>query len=379
MSTITVNPSPPALLVLPARQPMLSPVSWRVLIFLVVAVLALVPTCSMLVPEGSPFHLSAYALTLVGKIMCYAIGALALDLVWGYCGILSLGHSLFFALGGYMMGMYLMRSIGLEGVYHSHLPDFMVFLDWKALPWYWHGTTHFVYAALLVILVPGLLAWIFGFFAFRSRVKGVYLSIITQALTFAAMLLFYRNETGFGGNNGFTDFKRIGGFPITHPGTRTALLLITFAVLILAFIGARAIVTSKLGRVVTAVRDGETRLMFLGYSPLAYKLFVWTVSAVLCGIAGALYVPQVGIINPSEISPGNSIEMAIWVAVGGRGTLIGPIIGAFAVNGAKSFFTANFPEYWLFFLGLIFVLVPLLLPNGIMGLIEVVMRKGKRS
>ena len=208
---------------------MLSPVSWRrpallsrpawILIVVVVAVLALVPICSMLVPDGSPFHLSAYALTLVGKIMCYSIAALALDLVWGYCGILSLGHSLFFALGGYMMGMYLMRSIGLEGVYHSHLPDFMVFLDWKTLPWYWHGTEHFWYAALLVVLVPGLLAWIFGFFAFRSRVKGVYLSIITQALTFAAMLLFYRNETGFGGNNGFTDFKRILGFPIAagHP------------------------------------------------------------------------------------------------------------------------------------------------------------------
>jgi len=217
-----------------------------------------------------------------------------------------------------------------------------------------------------------VVAWVFGFFTFRSRVKGVYLSIITQAMTFAAMLLFYRNETGFGGNNGFTDFKRIAGMPITHPGTRTVLFLLTFATLVLAFLAARAIVTSKLGRVVTAVRDGETRLMFLGYSPLGYKLFVWTVSAVLCGIAGALYVPQVGIINPSEMSPGNSIEMAIWVAVGGRGTLIGPVIGAFAVNGAKSFFTAYFAEYWLFFLGLMFVLVPLLLPNGIMGLIELV-------
>ena len=237
MSTATIEPPPPSpTLVLPARQPMLSPVSWRVLIIVVVAVLALVPICSMLVPDGSPFHLSAYALTLVGKIMCYSIGALALDLVWGYCGILSLGHSLFFALGGYMMGMYLMRSIGLEGVYHSHLPDFMVFLDWKALPWYWHGTEHFWYAALLVILVPGLLAWIFGFFAFRSRVKGVYLSIITQALTFAAMLLFYRNETGFGGNNGFTDFKRILGFPIAAVGTRTGLFMFTFATLVAGFL-----------------------------------------------------------------------------------------------------------------------------------------------
>ena len=300
---------------------MLSSLSWRVLVIVVIAGsgaradLFVVHACREPVPS---FRLCA---DVIGKIMCYAIGALALDLVWGYCGILSLGHSLFFALGGYMMGMYLMRSIGLEGVYHSHLPDFMVFLDWKALPWYWHGTDHFLYAALLVILVPGLLAWIFGFFAFRSRVKGVYLSIITQALTFAAMLLFYRNETGFGGNNGFTDFKRILGFPIAAIGTRAGLFMITFATLVAGFLACRYIVTSKLGRVVMAVRDTESRLMFLGYSPLGYKLFVWTFSAILCGIAGALYVPQVGIINPSEMSPGNSIEMAIWVAVGGRGTL----------------------------------------------------------
>jgi urea transport system permease protein len=244
----------------------------------------------------------------------------------------------------------------------------MVFLDWKELPWFWQGTDNFAYAMLLVVVVPAALAWVFGFFTFRSRVKGVYLSIITQAMTFAAMLLFYRNETGFGGNNGFTDFKRILGYGITQPGTRTVLFLVTFVVLVLAFLAARAIVTSKLGRVVTGVRDAESRLMFLGYSPLGYKLFIWTVSAVLCAIAGALYVPQVGIINPNEMSPVNSIEMAIWVAVGGRGTLIGPIIGAFAVNGAKSFFTTFFAEYWLFFLGAIFVLVPLLLPNGIVGL-----------
>ncbi|RFU46057.1 urea ABC transporter permease subunit UrtC [Paraburkholderia sp. DHOC27] len=364
---------------LPPRPPLLSRGAWAALIALIIVMGLGVPFSALVLPETSAFHLSAYMMTLTGKFMCYAIGALALDLVWGYCGILSLGHALFFALGGYAIGMYLMRSIGHEGVYQSDLPDFMVFLNWHALPWYWEGTQHLWYALLLVVLVPAVVAWVFGFFTFRSRVKGVYLSIITQAMTFAAMLLFYRNETGFGGNNGFTDFKRIGGFPITHPGTRTTLFLITFAVLVLAFLGARAIVTSKLGRVVTGVRDGETRLMFLGYSPLGYKLFIWTVSAVLCGIAGALYVPQVGIINPGEMSPGNSIEMAIWVAVGGRGTLIGPIIGAFAVNGAKSFFTANFPEYWLFFLGLIFVLVPLLLPNGIMGLIELAMRKRNRS
>ncbi len=360
---------------LPARPALLSRRAWLALIALILAIGIGVPVCALVLPQSSALHLSAYALTLTGKLMCYAIAALALDLVWGYCGVLSLGHGLFFALGGYAIGMYLMRAIGHDGKYGSDLPDFMVFLDWHALPWYWQGTEHLWYALALVVLAPAVIAWVFGFFTFRSRVKGVYLSIITQAMTFAAMLLFYRNETGFGGNNGFTDFKRIAGFPITHPGTRTVLFLMTFATLVLAFLAARAIVTSKLGRVVTAVRDGETRLMFLGYSPLGYKLFVWTVSAVLCGIAGALYVPQVGIINPGEMSPGNSIEMAIWVAVGGRGTLIGPIIGAFAVNGAKSFFTAYFAEYWLFFLGLIFVLVPLFLPRGIMGLIETLTRR----
>ncbi len=377
-------PTPPAggvpgfALGLPPRAALLSRRAWLALVALCLAIGIGVPLAALVAPESSSFHLSAYAMTIAGKFMCYAIGALALDLVWGYCGILSLGHGLFFALGGYAIGMYLMREIGHDGVYGSNLPDFMVFLNWKALPWYWSGSDHLAVALVLMVLVPAVVAWVFGFFTFRSRVKGVYLSIITQAMTFAAMLLFYRNETGFGGNNGFTDFKRIAGYTITSPGTRTVLLLLTFATLVLAFVAARAIVTSKLGRVVTAVRDGETRLMFLGYSPLAYKLFVWTVSAVLCGIAGALYVPQVGIINPSEMSPGNSIEMAIWVAVGGRGTLIGPIVGAFAVNGAKSFFTAYFAEYWLFFLGLIFVLVPLLMPRGIVGVVDSLMKRGAR-
>ncbi|CAJ6616726.1 branched-chain amino acid ABC transporter permease [Burkholderia pseudomallei] len=375
-SAASASPAAPRFaLGLPPRPALLSRRAWLALVALCIAVGVGVPLAALVAPEASAFHLSSYAMTLAGKLMCYAITALALDLVWGYCGILSLGHGLFFALGGYAIGMYLMRAIGRDGKYGSDLPDFMVFLDWHRLPWYWSGTEHLAYALALVVLVPAALAWVFGFFTFRSRVKGVYLSIITQATTFAAMLLFYRNETGFGGNNGFTDFKRIAGFAITSPGTRTVLLLTTFAALVASFVAARAIVTSKLGRVVTAIRDGETRVMFLGYSPLAYKLFVWVVSAVLCAIAGALYVPQVGIINPSEMSPGNSIEMAIWVAVGGRGTLIGPIVGAFAVNGAKSVFTAYFAEYWLFFLGLIFVLVPLVLPRGIMGLVETVMRK----
>jgi urea transport system permease protein len=300
--------------------------------------------------------------------MCYALAALALDLVWGYAGILSLGHGLFFALGGYAFGMYLMREIGLDGVYQSPLPDFMVFLDWKEFPWFWHGTDHFWYAALLVVLVPGVIAFVFGFFAFRSRIKGVYFSIITQALTFAAMLLFFRNDTGFGGNNGFTDFKRILGYPLAQPETRITLYLITGVVLLLALIGCRYLVRSKLGRVLIAVRDAESRLMFCGYNPLGYKLFVWTLSAVLCGIAGALYVPQVGIINPSEMSPANSIEIAVWVAVGGRGTLVGALLGAGLVNGAKSWLTASVPEIWPYFLGALFILVTLFLPQGVAGL-----------
>ena len=364
---------------LPERPALLSKPAWGALVVLVLVVGIGVPVASLVLPETSALHLSAYALTLVGKLMCYAIAALALDLVWGYCGILSLGHGLFFALGGYAMGMYLMRAIGHDGKYGSDLPDFMVFLDWHKLPWFWEGTSHLPWALMLVILAPAVVAWVFGYFTFRSRVKGVYLSIITQALTYAAMLLFYRNETGFGGNNGFTDFKRIAGFGVTTPGTRTALFLITFAVLVVSFIGLRALVTSKLGRVITGIRDGEARLMFVGYSPLGYKLFIWTLSAVLCGIAGALYVPQVGIINPSEMSPGNSIEMAIWVAVGGRGTLIGPIVGAFVVNIAKSVFTAYYAEYWLFFLGAIFVLVPLLLPQGLVGLVRTLARARSRS
>jgi urea transport system permease protein len=327
-----------------------------------------VPFANLAFSEGSPLHISSFVVALLGKFMCYAVAALALDLVWGYTGILSLGHGLFFALGGYAMGMYLMRAIGHDGVYQSDLPDFMVFLNWQAYPWYWSFTEYFAYAAALALLVPGLLAFVFGFFAFRSRIKGVYFSIITQALTFAAMLLFFRNNTGFGGNNGFTDFKRILGFTITLPGTKAALYLVTLAVLVGSLLVGRAITQSKLGRVLTGIRDAESRLMFVGYDPLWFKLFIWTFSAVLCGVAGALYVPQVGIINPGEMSPANSIEMVIWVATGGRGTLIGPIIGAGVVNFLKTIFTSAFPDFWLYLLGLIFVLVTLFLPQGIVGL-----------
>ena len=339
-------------------------------IALVAVIAALLPIGNLLFPDGHALHVPAYTIALVGKFMCFALAALALDLVWGYTGILSLGHGVFFALGAYAHGMYLMRAIGRDGVYQSNLPDFMVFLDWKTYPWYWSMTDNFWYCMALVVLVPGVLAFIFGYFAFRSRIKGVYFSIITQAMTYAFMLLFFRNDTGFGGNNGFTDFKRILGASLTSPVTRALLYLLTLALLVGALVLCRAIVKSKLGRVLQAVRDSESRLMFIGYNPLWFKLFVWTLSAVLCGIAGALYVPQVGIINPSEISPANSIEMVIWVAVGGRGTLIGPIIGAFAVNGLKSWFTADLPEFWLFALGLLFILVTLFMQKGIVGLVQ---------
>jgi len=343
---------------------------WLFIGFAALVAFVLVPVMSIALPADSPFHLSQYWVTLIGKIMCYAIVAIAMDLIWGYTGILSLGHGLFFALGGYAMGMYLMRQIGREGQYQADLPDFMVFLDWKELPVAWWNSDQFWWCALLVVLVPGLLALVFGFFAFRSRVKGVYFSIITQALTFAAMLLFFRNATGFGGNNGFTDFKRVLGLPITTPETRIILFTFTAAVLIATLLFGRWLVTSKFGRVLTAIRDAETRVAFCGYNTVHYKLAIFVFSAVLCGIAGALYVPQVGIINPGEMSPANSIEIAIWVAVGGRGTLAGAVIGAGVVNFGKSFFTQAFPEYWLYALGLIFILVTLFLPQGIMGLLK---------
>jgi urea transport system permease protein len=341
---------------------------WLALGLFLALTLVVVPVLNLAVPEDSAFHVSAYAITLIGKIMCYALVAVAMDLIWGYGGILSLGHGLFFALGGYAFGMYLMRQIGRDGSYQSDLPDFMVFLDWKELPWFWVGSDHIGWMAFLVLAVPAAVAFVFGYFAFRSRIKGVYFSIITQALTYAAMLLFFRNETGFGGNNGFTDFKRVLGYTITSPETRLVLFGLTALLLAATLVLSAWLVKSKFGRVLTAIRDAESRVMFIGYNPLWYKLFIWVVSAVLCGIAGALYVPQVGIINPSEMSPANSIEIAIWVAVGGRGTLIGPVIGAFAVNLAKSWFTVSFPEYWLFFLGLLFIVVTLMLPQGLVGL-----------
>jgi urea transport system permease protein len=363
-----VLPSPAA--IVPRRGLLLGMRGWTGVTIALVVVAVIVPIANLLVPAGSIFHLSEYAVQLIAKIMCYAICALAMDLIWGYTGILSLGHGVFFALGGYAMGMYLMRQIGSDGQYRLPMPDFMVFLNWKTFPWTWGVSDSFIAQMLLVVLVPGLLAFVFGYFAFRSRIKGVYFSIITQAMTYAAMLLFFRNETGFGGNNGFTDFKRILDIPIATPTTRMALFVITGITLIVFFLLARWLVNSKFGRVLQAIRDAETRVMFTGYDPLRYKLAIWVISAVMCGIAGALYVPQVGIINPGEMSPAASIEIAIWAAVGGRGTLIGPIVGAFFVNGAKSWFTQAFPEFWLYFLGALFILVTIFLPQGIIGLVR---------
>ena len=341
---------------------------WTAVLVALLVVAVVIPLLNLALPAGSALHLSDFYVSLIGKILCYAICALAMDLIWGYTGILSLGHGLFFALGGYGMGMYLMRQIGRDGQYKSDMPDFMVFLNWKEFPWHWALSDSFVAQMLLVLLVPGLLAFVFGWFAFRSRIKGVYFSIITQALTFAAMQLFFRNETGFGGNNGFTDFKRILGIPIDQ-AMRVFLCALSGVVLVGFYLMSRAIVHSKYGRVLQAIRDAESRVMFTGYNPVAYKLSIWPLSAMMCAVAGALYVPQVGIINPSEMSPAASIEMAIWAAVGGRGTLIGPIIGAFFVNGAKSWFTVAFPEFWLYFLGALFIAVTLFLPQGLIGLV----------
>ncbi|MFB0712392.1 urea ABC transporter permease subunit UrtC [Buttiauxella noackiae] len=356
--------SQPLTLTMTRKAPRLS-----VALGLLIVVLMLTLPFLTLLPASHPLSLSTYTLTLVGKILCYAVVAIALDLVWGYAGLLSLGHGIFFALGGYAMGMYLMRQAAGEG-----LPAFMSFLSWDQLPWFWWGTQYFAWALALIVLVPGLLALVFGFFAFRSKIKGVYFSIMTQALTYAGMLLFFRNETGFGGNNGFTGFTTLLGMPITATSTRIGLFIAT-VLLLLASLGIGfALARSKFGRVLTAVRDAENRLVFCGYDPRGFKLLVWTLSAVLCGLAGALYVPQVGIINPGEMSPTNSIEAAIWVALGGRGTLIGPILGAGLVNGAKSYFTMAVPEYWQLFLGLIFIVVTLFLPRGVIGLL----RKGEK-
>ncbi len=343
----------------------------QVMLAVLLVVTIVVPILSLAVPESSPWHLSSYTVTLLGKYLTYALLAVAVDLVWGYLGILSLGHAAFFALGGYAMGMYLMRQIGDRGVYGNPvLPDFMVFLNWQELPWFWHGFDQFWFAALMAILVPGVLAYVFGYLAFRSRVTGVYLSIITQALTYALMLAFFRNEMGFGGNNGLTDFKDILGFSLQADSTRAGLFIASALALALGYLAARYIVQSRLGRVAVAIRDAESRTRFIGYRVERAKAAIFTFSAMLAGVAGALYVPQVGIINPGEFSPLNSIELVIWVAVGGRATLYGAVVGAILVNYGKTVFTGVFPDAWLFALGGLFVLVTLFLPRGIAGLLS---------
>jgi urea transport system permease protein len=352
----------------------------RIFLGLLAAAIVLVPLANLALPAHSILHVPTHVVALLGKYLCYAILALSLDLVWGYCGILSLGHGAFFALGGYAMGMYLMRQIGSRGVYaHPVLPDFMVFLNWKELPWFWHGFDMAWFAFLMVLLVPGLLAFVFGWLAFRSRVSGVYLSIITQAMTYALLLAFFRNDMGLGGNNGLTDFKDILGYNVQAQGTRVALYMLSVAALAGAFLLARAITSSAFGKVLVAIRDAESRVRFLGYRVEHYKLLVFVVSAAMAGVAGALYVPQVGIINPSEFAPANSIEAVIWVAVGGRGTLVGAAAGAFAVNVAKTVFTSGWlAPYWLFVLGALFIVVTLALPRGIVGTLQEIAARRSR-
>ncbi|MEN9503984.1 MAG: urea transporter permease subunit UrtC [Pseudomonadota bacterium] len=349
----------------------------KIMLAVLALVTVLVPVLNLLVPEGSFLHIPTYLVTLLGKYLTYALLAVAVDLVWGYLGILSLGHGAFFALGGYAMGMYLMRQIGDRGVYgNASLPDFMVFLNWKELPWFWQGFDMFWFAMLMVVLVPAVLAFVFGWLAFRSRVTGVYLSIITQALTYALLLAFFRNEMGFGGNNGLTDFKDILGFSLQSDNTRVTLFVLSGLALAGGYLLCRYIINSKLGRVIVAIRDAESRTRFVGYRVEHYKVWVFTVSAMLAGVAGALYVPQVGIINPGEFSPLNSIEVVIWVAIGGRATLYGAVIGAILVNYAKTVFTGLMPDSWLFLLGALFVLVTLYLPQGLAGLVQQIKDNG---
>ncbi len=353
------------------RETLLRDRGGAVLLSVLLLLMIFIPLLNLGTGVDNPLHVSTYTVTLLGKYLCFALLALSLDLVWGYCGILSLGHGAFFALGGYAMGMYLMRQIGDRGVYgNAELPDFMVFLNWQELPWYWYGFDHFWFAALMVVLIPGALAFVFGWLAFRSRVTGVYLSIITQALTYALMLAFFRNEMGFGGNNGLTDFKDILGYNLQQDGTRVTLFFLSALLLALCYALSRYLMNAKFGRVIVAIRDAEDRARFIGYRVENYKLWLFTLAAVIAGIAGALYVPQVGIINPGEFSPLNSIELVVWVAVGGRATLYGAVAGAGIINYAKTWFTSILPEVWLFALGALFVIVTLFLPDGLAGLLR---------
>ena len=332
--------------------------------------LVVLPGLNLFAPAGSAVHVSDFTINLYGKYLCYAILAISVDLLWGYTGLLSLGQALFFTLGGYMMGMYLMRMIGDLGQYHKPIPDFLVFLGWDNLPSFWRPFSSFAFALLMAILLPGALALLFGYLAFRSRIRGVYFSILTQALTYGACLLFFRNSLLLGGNNGFTDFKFILGHDLREPATQRGLYFITAATLLLVYLGCRWLSRTKFGLVQQAIRDSENRVLFSGYAAANYKLFVFVLAALIASLGGVLYVPQVGIINPSEMAPDKSLEAVVWVAVGGRGTLIGPILGAIGVNALKSWATRAYPDLWLLFLGTLFVLVTLLMPKGIVGLPE---------
>jgi urea ABC transporter, permease protein UrtC len=329
----------------------------------------IIPSLNAFTPEGF-FHVSDFSINLYGKYLCYAILAISVDMLWGYTGLLSLGQALFFALGGYMFGMYLMRMIGSLGQYHQPIPDFLVFLGWHNLPPFWRPFSSFSFALMMAFVLPGLVALIFGYLAFRSRIRGVYFSILTQALTYAACLLFFRNNLFMGGNNGFTDFKFLLGYDLRSPATQRALYMVTAVTLVLIFLGCRWLTRTKFGLLQQAIRDSENRVLFSGYAAGNYKLFIFVLCALIAAIGGTLYVPQVGIINPSEMAPEKSLEAVVWVAVGGRGTLIGPIIGAVVVNALKSWTTRAFPDIWLLFLGALFVLVTAFMPKGIVGLPE---------
>jgi urea transport system permease protein len=328
------------------------------------------PALNAFTPAGSFLHVSDFSINLYGKYICYAIMAISVDMLWGYTGLLSLGQALFFTLGGYMMGMHLMRLIGSLGQYREPIPDFLVFLGWHNLPFIWRPFDNFAFALLMVFLLPGLLALIFGFLAFRSRIRGVYFSILTQALTYAACLLFFRNSLLMGGNNGFTDFKFLLGHDLREHTTQRGLYMVSALALVLTYLGCKWLTRTKFGLVQQAIRDRENRVLFSGYAAAYYKLFVFVLCALIAAVGGMLYVPQVGIINPSEMAPDKSLEAVVWVAVGGRGTLIGPILGAVGVNALKSWTTRAYPDLWLLILGTLFVVVTVFMPKGIVGLPE---------
>ncbi len=368
---------------IPGRR--ISPVEAWTLAVLAFTGIVVIPCLNAFVPESSVFHVSNFAINLYGKYLCYAVLAIGVNLLWGYTGLLSLGQALFFSLGGYALGMHLMLMIGRLGQYKADIPDFMVFLEFPArypatggLPPHWIPFRSFWFAAAAVLWVPGLVALVFGWLAFRSRIRGVYFSILSQALTYAAMLMFFRNDFTFGGNNGLTDFKTLLGAELSSPVTRRWLYVASAILLLSVYLLCRWLTSTKFGLVQRAIRDSENRVLFSGYATAHFKLFVFVLSAMICGMGGALFVPQVGIINPSEMAPEKSLEAVVWCAVGGRGSLVGPIIGAISVNALKSYATRAFPEQWLYLLGGMFILVTLLMPRGIVGVPDQIRERLRR-